>query len=140
MRLMIRYAAEPTIAESGMVNIHAVMMFPASPHRTAERRVVAPTPIIAPVIVCVVLTAIPLNAVIRSVRPPAVSAQKPPVGFNLVIFCPIVLTILHPPNIVPIAIAKCDMRITHTGTLNSPGFMCSNPDVIRSVVITPIVF
>ena len=43
----------------GMVKIHAQIMFPATPQRTAESLLVAPTPTIAPVIVWVVLTGIP---------------------------------------------------------------------------------
>ena len=42
-----------------MVRIHAHTMRPANPQRTAESRLVAPTPTIEPVIVCVVLTGIP---------------------------------------------------------------------------------
>ena len=39
------------MAEMGMVKIHAQMMFPATPQRTAESLFVEPTPTIAPVIV-----------------------------------------------------------------------------------------
>ena len=46
-------------AETGIVKSHAQMMFPATPQRTAESLLVAPTPTIAPVIVWVVLTGIP---------------------------------------------------------------------------------
>ena len=35
----------------GIVNIQAVIIFPAIPHFTAETRFVTPTPIMAPVIV-----------------------------------------------------------------------------------------
>jgi hypothetical protein len=38
-------------ADTGMVNIHAQMIFPATPQRTAVIRLVAPTPTIAPVTV-----------------------------------------------------------------------------------------
>lgn len=37
-----------------MVTIHAITMLPAKPQRTAETRLAAPTPMMAPVIVCVV--------------------------------------------------------------------------------------
>ena len=37
---------------------------------------------------------------------PPVSAQKPPTGFSLVIFMPMVLTMRQPPNSVPRAIAR----------------------------------
>ena len=39
------------MAEMGMVKIHAQIMLPATPQRTAESLLVAPTPTIAPVIV-----------------------------------------------------------------------------------------
>ena len=77
----------------------------ATPHRTADNRCAAPTPTIAPVIVCVVLTGIPASAVENSVIAPAVSAQNPPTGFNFVMRDPMVWTIRHPPKYVPSAIA-----------------------------------
>ena len=65
----------------------------------------APTPLIAPVMVWVVETGMP-NADARKIAvAPPVSAQKPPYGRSLVIRCPIVFTIRHPPNSVPSAIA-----------------------------------
>ena len=41
-------------AAAGMVRIHAITMLPATPQRTADVPRVVPTPMIAPVIVCVV--------------------------------------------------------------------------------------
>jgi len=38
-------------ADTGIVKIQAQMMSPATPQRTAESRLVAPTPMIAPVMV-----------------------------------------------------------------------------------------
>src|SRR5215510_14622057 len=46
-------------AEQGTVITQAQTTLLATPQRTAESRRVAPTPMIAPVIVCVVLTGIP---------------------------------------------------------------------------------
>ena len=46
-------------AEQGSVSNQDQTTLLATPQRTAERRRVAPTPMIAPVIVCVVLTGIP---------------------------------------------------------------------------------
>jgi hypothetical protein len=66
---------------------------------------VAPTPMIAPVIVWVVDTGIPAPVAQNSVMAPALSAQKPPKGCSFVILVPIVLTIRHPPSMVPSAIA-----------------------------------
>src|SRR5258708_38467661 len=79
-----------TIAEAGMVRIQAQTIRRATPQRTADNRVVAPTPTIAPVIVWVVLTGIPASAVENRVMAPAVSAQKSPTGFSLVMRDPIV--------------------------------------------------
>ena len=45
--------------EAGIVNTHAHTICPATPQRTADKRRVDPTPMIAPVIVCVVLTGTP---------------------------------------------------------------------------------
>ena len=42
-----------------MVRIHAVTMFPAMPQRTAESRFVAPAPITAPEMTCVVESGYP---------------------------------------------------------------------------------
>ena len=46
-------------AAAGIVATQAHTIRPATPHRTAENRCTAPTPVIAPVIVCVVLTGMP---------------------------------------------------------------------------------
>lgn len=73
-------------AETGIVIIHAQKIFVVTPHFTADARFVAPTPIIAPVIVCVVLTGIPKCVAINKVTAPAVSAQNPSKGLSLVIF------------------------------------------------------
>jgi len=41
------YAAIPTPADAGIVMIHAQKILRATPHRTADKRFVAPTPMIA---------------------------------------------------------------------------------------------
>ena len=41
---------------AGIVKTHAQTIWPATPQRTADSRRVAPTPTMAPVIACVVLT------------------------------------------------------------------------------------
>src|SRR5207247_7434774 len=87
---------------------------PATPHRTADSRCAAPTPEIAPVIVCVVLTGIPKCDATNSVIAPLDSAQKPPNGVSFVIRWPIVFTIRQPPAMVPSAIAAYAPKITHT--------------------------
>ena len=80
-----------------MVSIQAHSKFTVTPHRTALNLLVAPTPIIAPVIVCVVDTGIPICSVKNKVVAPAVSAQTPSSGVTLVILVPMVLMIFQPP-------------------------------------------
>lgn len=60
-----------------MVSIHAMTIRLPIPHLTAESLLVAPTPIMLPEIVCVVLTGIPSFAVRKSIAAAPVSAQKP---------------------------------------------------------------
>src|SRR3954469_20844881 len=55
----IRYEAAAMSPDAGIVTIHAHTIRPAIPQRTAERRFVAPTPTMEPVMVCVVLTGMP---------------------------------------------------------------------------------
>src|SRR2546425_989306 len=71
------YAAIPTAADAGIVMIHAQKILRATPQRTADNRRVAPTPMIAEAITCVVLTGIPASALLASAMPPPVSAEKP---------------------------------------------------------------
>ena len=52
-------AATAMRADAGIVKIQATTIPLATPHRTAETRTEDPTPMIAPVIVCVVETGIP---------------------------------------------------------------------------------
>ena len=88
-------------AEQGIVSTQAQTMLPAIPQRTAETFCAAPTPTMAPVIVCVVDTGMP-NAVARnSIAAPPVSAQKPPTGRSLVMRWPMVFTMRQPPKAVP---------------------------------------
>ena len=76
--------------DAGIVRIHAQTIRPAMPQRTADNRRVAPTPTMAPVMVCVVLTGTPRLVARKSDTAPAVSAAKPPTGCRRVIFEPIV--------------------------------------------------
>ena len=92
--------------DTGMVSIQAQSKLIVTPHRTADTRFVNPTPIMAPVIVCVVLTGIPNASVPKSRIAPAVSAAVPSKGVSFVILLPIVFTIRQPPMRVPIPIAK----------------------------------
>ena len=101
----IEYTPAANNPLTGIVRIHAHKRFTVTPHRTADKRLVAPTPIMAPVIVCVVLTGIFKFSVANRVIAPAVSAATPSKGVTFVILVPMVLMILQPPLIVPNAIA-----------------------------------
>src|SRR5476651_2690636 len=98
-----------------MVNSQAHTMLPATPQRTADNLCTAPTPTIAPVIVCVVDTGTPRLVAITSVAAPLAEAQKPLTGFNFVIRMPMVLTMRQPPNSVPSPIAVWHASTTHSG-------------------------
>src|ERR1700759_1613292 len=92
--------------ETGMVMIQAQTRLMVTPQRTADKRLVNPTPMIEPVMVCVVDTGIPKYCVKNKVMAPADSALTPSNGVIFVIRVPMVLTIFHPPDIVPNAIAE----------------------------------
>lgn len=61
-----------------MVRIHAQSKLMVTPQRTALKRLVAPTPMMDPVMVCVVETGIPKLDTVNKVKAPAVSAQTLP--------------------------------------------------------------
>src|SRR5881227_1456303 len=64
----------------GIVSTQAHTICPATPHRTADTRRVAPTPTIAPVIACVVLTPTPRYVAVKTAIAAPVSAANPPTG------------------------------------------------------------
>src|SRR5262245_33069072 len=106
-------------ADAGIVSTHAHTIGPAIPQRTAERRRVDPTPTMAPVIVCVVLTGTPSAVAVKIDTAPAVSAANPPTGCSFVIFDPMVWIIRHPPESVPNEIAVYAAISTQSGMVNS---------------------
>ena len=81
--------------------IQAVTISCATTQRTADTFLAAPTPMIEPVIVCVVDTGMPSQVAANSVIEPPVSAQKPCIGVSRVIFEPMVFTMRQPPASVP---------------------------------------
>jgi len=93
-------AANPAL--TGIVSIQAIINLRVTPHRTAERRFTAPTPIMAPVMVWGVLTGIFKSSERYNVIAPAVSAATPSIGVTLVMRDPIVFIILQPPVIVQV--------------------------------------
>src|SRR5262245_38840359 len=88
----------------------------ATRQRTLDGRLTAPTPTMAPVIVCVVDTGTPRLLARNSMPAAPVSAQNPPNGLSLVRRIPIVLTMRQPPVSVPNPIAAWHDRITQSGT------------------------
>src|SRR5690606_31552294 len=76
----IQYNTAANDADAGRVRIQAVTIRVPTLQRTAEKRWVMPTPKMAPVMVCVVLTGMPNHERTRMVAPPPVSAQNPPTG------------------------------------------------------------
>ena len=98
-------AAGATAALTGIVRTQAHMIRTVTPHRTAETRRLEPTPMIAPLITCVVETGSPRCEAARIVTAALVSAANPSIGFSSMIFVPIVLMIRTPPAIVPAPIA-----------------------------------
>ncbi len=85
--------------------IQAVTISLATAQRTADTFFAAPTPMIEPVIVCVVETGMPRLVAANSMTEPAVSAHAPCIGVSRVMRDPIVRTIRQPPASVPAAIA-----------------------------------
>ena len=76
------------IAVAGRVMIQAMTMLRATVQRTADTRLAAPTPMMAPVMVWVVDTGTPKYVAMNHVIAPPVSAQKPCCGVRRVIFEP----------------------------------------------------
>src|SRR3954447_20995861 len=92
-------------AAAGRVRTHATTMLPATPQRTADRRLAAPEPITAPEIVWVVESGKPPCEEARITAAPAPWAAKPCAESILWMRLPIVLMMRQPPAYVPIAIA-----------------------------------
>lgn len=63
------------MAEAGIVKVQVTIILPPIPQRTAERRRVVPTPMIAPAIVCVVLTGISNAVAPNRVNAPAATRR-----------------------------------------------------------------
>src|SRR6185312_13743234 len=109
-----------------MVRTQAQAIRAVTPQRTAETRWLEPTPMIAPLITCVVETGRPRCEAARIVAAAEVSAANPWIGFRSMIFVPIVLIIRTPPDIVPAPIATAQAAITQVGTSKRSG-ACDPP-------------
>src|SRR5216684_7573930 len=124
-------------AAAGMVITQAYTIELATFQRTAETRRAAPTPTMAPVMVCVVETGTPSQVAMNSVAAPPVSAQNPCIGVSLVIRRPMVRTIRQPPIRVPSAIAAWHDSTTQNGTEKcAPRYPCE----YSSTAMMPMVF
>src|SRR5450759_4610313 len=103
----------------GICRIHARPLLRATPQRTPDSRFVAPTPMIAEVIVWVVeMGAWKTNAVVYRTVAAAVSATKPRAGSSSMIFRPSVRMMRQPPEYVPSEIADAAHSLTHSGTVS----------------------
>ena len=95
----------PTIAAPGIVRNHPLTIDIAKSQWTLRGLRMAPTPLIAPVITCVVDTGIPRALALKSEIEPARVAALHQIGVSLVILLPIVRMIRIPPKSVPMPIA-----------------------------------
>src|SRR5581483_5248620 len=118
-RLSSQYTPAAAAAETGMVSTQATSMFWATPHRTADTRLDAPTPMMHDEMTWVVLTGAFSQVAPRMTAAAAVSAANPLIGRSLMIRCPIVFMIRHPPDAVPNPMAVAQATITHPGTCRS---------------------
>ena len=73
-------------------------MLPATPQRTADRRLAAPAPMTPPEITCVVDSGKPRCEAVSTTAAPAPWAEKPWAGSILMIRLPIVRMIRQPPE------------------------------------------
>ena len=105
--------SQPRRPQAGKVKIQVHTIFRAIPHLTAERRLVAPTPIIAVLMQCVVLTGIPKCEATSMTLAAETLAANPWTGRNVVIFNPSVRITRRPPIAVPKLIEAADATIIH---------------------------
>src|SRR6476661_3943280 len=105
-----------TIPAPGKVRTHAATMLPATPQRTADRRLVAPTPMIEEVIVWVVeIGALKPRPATNSTAEADASAAKPCGGSRWMMRRPSVRMIRHPPEYVPRLMTRALETLTHSG-------------------------
>ncbi len=120
---------------------HAATTCPATPQRTAEKRLVAPTPMIAEPIAWVVETGMPSRAATVITVAAPVSAANPCTGSRWVIRMPDVRTTRQPPTIVPRPITSPAERTIQGAIVSSPT-LPAVPASLRAMVraMIPIVF
>ena len=118
----------------GKVRTQARTISQATPHRTADKRRVAPTPRIDEVIEWVVLTGKPSRDALSMIEAAVVSAANPSIVRSFDILLPTVVITLLPPAAVPRAMVSPEMNITHRGTSNSE----MRPPAKRAKVMIPM--
>src|SRR4030042_3330712 len=107
---------QPRAAQTGKVIIQVMTMLLATPQRTAEKRLVTPTPMIDVPIQWVVLRGMPKREASKMAIALELVAAKPCTASSLVILKPTVRIMRHPPKAVPIPITPPQSSITHSGT------------------------
>src|SRR5690348_15803722 len=104
-----------TRAEAGRVRIQASTLLPATPQRTADSRLVAPTPLIAEVLVWVGEAGRPSGAVVQRTAVAEAAAASPCGGARWIARRPGVRMIRQPPEYVPRASTAAVITYTHSG-------------------------
>ena len=100
--------------------------------RTERTPRVVPTPRIEPVMAWVVEIGMSPKVAPMMVVAAAGSAQKPPTGWRRVMPEPIVLTMRHPPNIVPRAMAAWQERMIRQADVVRQWPRCNWPQCVQS--------
>src|SRR5512136_568815 len=118
---LLKMTASPAakIAATGIVVIQVMTIWPAVPQRTLDTRSAEPTPMMAELTTCVVLTGPPSRAAVRITPAEAICVVNPCTGRILKNLPPSVLMSRQPPVAVPSAMAPAHNATTHLGTLNS---------------------
>src|SRR5579871_5892055 len=113
----------------------------ATPQRTADNRLEAPTPKMLPEMTCVVLTGIPRCPAPKMTILAETSAAKPCTGSRRMMRCPIVLMMRQPPAEVPNAIAVAQAMMTQSGMAGLLGLAaCTRPWLTSAMVMMPMLF
>src|SRR3954470_12324186 len=102
-------------AAAGKVRIQASTMLPATPQRTADSFLVAPTPMMADVIVWVVEIGRPSRDVANNTALATASAAKPAGGSRWMTRRPRVRITRQPPEYVPRPSTDAEAQNTHSG-------------------------
>ena len=106
--------------QPGKVKIQVNTMSLTTPKLMADKRLTAPTPIIAVVLVWVVDTGMPNRLEYKRQKEAARSAEKPWYFSSLTISMPTDLIIFSPPTLVPSAMTMLHSSISHTGIAPPP--------------------